>query len=105
KYEDGTRTAVEEHMVEGAAYANRNGRVRIHFTVSPEHKSKFNELIKSVKKEYEDKFGVQFIFSFSEQKASTDTIAVNMDNSPFRLEDGSLLFRPAGHGALLENLN
>ncbi|MGR3810705.1 DUF4301 family protein [Jiulongibacter sp. NS-SX5] len=105
KYDDGTRTAVEEHMVEGAAYANRNGRVRIHFTVSPEHKSKFKALIGEVKNAYEEKFGVQFIFSFSEQKKSTDTIAVNMDNTPFRLDDGSILFRPAGHGALLENLN
>jgi hypothetical protein len=104
-YADGTRTAVEEHMVEGASYANRNGRVRLHFTVSPEHKSRFKELIKSVKERYESKYGVSFIFSFSEQKKSTDTIAVNMDNSPFRLENGSLLFRPAGHGALLENLN
>lgn len=105
KYADGTRTAVEEHMVEGASYANRNGRVRLHFTVSPEHKTKFKTLIADVKKAYEEKFGVQFIFSFSVQKKSTDTIAVNMDNSPFRKEDGSLLFRPAGHGALLENLN
>ncbi|WP_304233317.1 DUF4301 family protein [Jiulongibacter sediminis] len=105
QYGDQTRTAVEEHMVEGAAYANRNGRVRLHFTVSPEHKSKFKSLIQEVKKAYEEKYGVQFIFSFSEQKKSTDTIAVNMDNTPFRLEDGSILFRPAGHGALLENLN
>ena len=104
-YNDKTRTAVEEHMVEGAAYANRNGRVRLHFTVSPEHKSKFKALIKSVKPDYEKKYGVQYIFGFSEQKSSTDTIAVNMDNSPFRLDDGSLLFRPAGHGALLDNLN
>lgn len=62
-------------------------------------------MIKAVKKQYEEAYGVQFIFSFSEQKASTDTIAVNKDNSPFRLENGSILFRPAGHGALLENLN
>ncbi len=105
KYDPGVRTAVEEHMVEGAAYANRNGRVRLHFTVSPEHKSRFKSLIKGVKESYEKKYGVQFIFGFSEQKSSTDTIAVNMDNTPFRLEDGSLLFRPAGHGALLDNLD
>ncbi|WP_341227592.1 DUF4301 family protein [uncultured Arcticibacterium sp.] len=105
EYPDGTRTAVEEHMVEGASYANRNGRVRLHFTVSPEHKTRFKALITDVKKAYEEKFGVQFLFSFSVQKKSTDTIAVNMDNTPFRKEDGSVLFRPAGHGALLENLN
>jgi hypothetical protein len=105
RYGSVSRTAVEEHMVEGAAYANRNGRVRIHFTVSPEHKVKFKALIRRVKEDYERKFGVKFIFSFSEQKSSTDTIAVNIDNTPFRQEDGSLLFRPAGHGALLDNLN
>ena len=105
QYADGTRTAVEEHMVEGASYANRNGRVRLHFTVSPEHKSRFKALINRVKQTYESKYGLSFIFSFSEQKKSTDTISVNLDNSPFRLENGSLLFRPAGHGALLENLN
>ncbi len=105
KYPDGTRTAIEEHMVEGAAYANRNGRVRLHFTVSPEHKSRFKSLIANVKKSYEEKYGVQFIFSYSEQKKSTDTIAVDMDNNPFRTEEGKILFRPAGHGALLENLN
>lgn len=105
QYGGGTRTSVEEHMVEGAAYANRNGRVRLHFTVSPEHKKKFMALIKDVKEIYEKAHGVSFIFSFSEQKNSTDTIAVNRDNSPFRKEDDSLLFRPAGHGALLENLN
>lgn len=105
KYPDGTRTAIEEHMVEGAAYANRNGRVRLHFTVSPEHKSRFKSLIANVKKSYEEKYGVQFIFSYSEQKKSTDTIAVDMDNNPFRTDEGKILFRPAGHGALLENLN
>ncbi|MFT5886409.1 MAG: hypothetical protein ACI9IP_002876 [Arcticibacterium sp.] len=105
QYGSETRTSVEEHMVEGAAYANRNGRVRLHFTVSPEHKRKFKALIKEVKETYEKAHGVSFIFSYSEQKSGTDTIAVNMDNSPFRKEDGSLLFRPAGHGALLENLD
>ncbi len=105
QYNNSTRTAVEEHMVEGAAYANRNGRVRLHFTVSPEHKRKFKALIQEVKATYESAYGVSFIFSFSEQKSRTDTIAVNMDNSPFRKEDGTLLFRPAGHGALLENLD
>ncbi len=105
QYGSTSRTAVEEHMVEGALYANRNGRVRLHFTVSPEHKAKFNALIKEVKPKYESQYGVQYIFGFSVQKNATDTIAVDEANEPFRNADGSLLFRPAGHGALLENLN
>lgn len=104
-YPAGARTPAEEHLVEGAHYANSNGRVRLHFTVSPEHRSKFTELIMRVLPTYEAQFGVVFEVTFSEQKSSTDTLAVNMDNTPFREKDGSLHFRPAGHGALLANLN
>lgn len=106
RYDDDNRTPVEEHLVEGAHYArDKNGKVAIHFTVSPEHKEKFLAHIEEVRPKYEQMFGVQYEVSFSEQKASTDTIAVDMDNQPFREDDGSLLFRPAGHGALIENLN
>ncbi|WP_338873920.1 DUF4301 family protein [Spirosoma sp. SC4-14] len=105
RYTDGPRTPVEEHLVEGAAYANSNGLVKIHFTVSPEHRDRFEKLIAEQKADYEAWLGVTFEISFSEQKKSTDTISVNLDNSPFRNPDGSLLFRPAGHGALIENLN
>lgn len=105
RYADGPRTPVEEHLVEGAAYANSDGLVKIHFTVSPEHRSRFEKLIEEQKADYEAWLGVTFDISFSEQKKSTDTISVNMDNSPFRNADNSLLFRPAGHGALIENLN
>ncbi len=104
-YADGPRTPVEEHLVEGAAYANSNGRVRLHFTVSPEHRSRFEDLIKHELADYESWLGVDFEVTFSEQKKATDTISVNLDNTPFRNVDGSLLFRPAGHGALIENLN
>lgn len=100
-----TRTPVEEHMVEGANYCACHGKVDLHFTVSPEHYEKFNALINHVKKTYESIFKVHFKIDFSEQKSSTDTIAVEMNNEPFRNKDGSLLFRPAGHGALIENLN
>ena len=105
QYADGPRTPVEEHLVEGAAYANSDGLVKIHFTVSPEHRSRFEQLIDEQKADYEAWLGVTFDITFSEQKKSTDTISVNMDNSPFRNADNSLLFRPAGHGALIENLN
>ncbi len=105
KYSTETRTPAEEHLVEGAKYANAGGKVNLHFTVSPEHRSKFNALIDSVLSNYEAKFGVKYNISFSEQKPSTDTIAVDLENQPFRNANGDLLFRPAGHGALLENLN
>jgi hypothetical protein len=105
KYGDLTRTPAEEHLVEGAKYASSGGKVNLHFTVSPEHRSKFTALIDAVLADYEAKYGVKYNISFSEQKPSTDTIAVNLDNTPFRTAGGDLLFRPAGHGALLENLN
>lgn len=104
-YPEGARTALEEHLVEGALYANNKGKVRLHFTVSPEHKQKFRSLINKVKARYEEKYGVKYNITFSEQKPSTDTIAVDPDNNPFRDKAGKLLFRPAGHGALLENLD
>jgi hypothetical protein len=105
KYENESRTALEEHLVEGATYASNDGKVKLHFTVSPEHLSRFLKLLNKVVPNYEEKYNVKFDISFSEQRRSTDTIAVNMDNTPFREKDDSLLFRPAGHGALLANLN
>lgn len=105
-YPEGNRTAVGEHLHEGALYARRaDGRVKVHFTVSPEHKELFELLVAARKMSYEIKLGVNFAVSYSIQKPSTDTLAVDMHNQPFREEDGSLLFRPGGHGALIENLN
>ena len=103
-YEATARTPVEEHLVEGAAYAQSKGEVNLHFTVSPEHKDKFVELISEKAPEYAERHNLGFGIDFSEQKPATDTIAVNPDNTLFRDKDGSLLFRPAGHGALLANL-
>jgi hypothetical protein len=106
KYEDGARTPVEEHLVEGALYAGgKNGDVNVHFTVSPEHRPLFEALVEKVTPKYEEKFGVKYAIGFSEQKSSTDTVAANPDNTPFRGKDGKILFRPGGHGALIENLN
>ena len=105
-YDQWNRTSVEEHLVEGAMYAkNSDGKVNIHFTVSPEHLKLFTELIQLVSKEYEKKFDIIYNITFSIQKPSTDTIAVDDRNEPFLNSDGNLLFRPGGHGALLENLN
>ena len=104
-YPEGARKAVEEHLVEGAMYAASNGVVKIHFTVSPEHMDGFRALLEQKIPFYEKSLGVKYEISFSVQKSSTDMIAVNADNTPFRNDDGTLLFRPAGHGALLSNLN
>lgn len=104
-YADRPRTPLEEHLVEGALYANAGSQVQIHFTVSPEHRDKFEKLVVEVLPAYQTKYGVKYIVSFSEQESATDTIAVNLDNTPFREKDNKLLFRPAGHGALLENLS
>lgn len=106
KYKENARTPAEEHFVEGASYArSADGSVKLHFTVSPEHRKRFSEHVAEVQAGYEKLFGVKFQVSFSEQKASTDTISVDMSNQPFREKDGTPLFRPAGHGALLANLN
>ncbi len=105
-YKEFKRTPFEEHLVEGAKYAkDKDGIVRLHFTVSPEHRQGFETLLQEVKEKYENELNVKFEVSFSLQKPSTDTVAVDLNNDPFREEDGSLLFRPGGHGALIENLN
>jgi hypothetical protein len=100
------RTPFEEHLVEGAKYAkSENGNVAIHFTVSPEHLELFEALKEKVIDKYEGLYQVKYTITYSIQKLSTDTIAVNPDNTPFYDEDGTILFRPGGHGALIENLN
>lgn len=104
QYQDSNRTAMEEHLVEGALYAaNGAGEVNLHFTVSPEHKALFEALAQEKKALFEKQFGVKYHISFSVQKSSTDTIAADSENQPFR-DHGNLFFRPGGHGALIENL-
>ena len=103
-YDDCAKTPVEEHLAEAALYASSRGEAEVHFTVSSEHRELFQKLINRVLPEAEGRFKIKSKVSMSEQKPSTDTIAVNMDNTPFRTEDGRLLFRPGGHGALIENL-
>ena len=104
-YDDGPRTPMEEHLVEAALYASSNGEANVHFTVSHDHIELFKQKVAESAGKYAERYGVKFNISFSEQKPSTDTIAANPDNTPFRDEDGSLLFRPGGHGALIQNLN
>ncbi|MBR4899122.1 MAG: DUF4301 family protein [Prevotella sp.] len=105
KYEEGARTPMEEHLVEGALYAASNGEAHVHFTVSHEHIEFFKQKVAEKADGFAKKYGINYDISFSEQKPSTDTLAANPDNTPFREADGSLLFRPGGHGALIENLN
>lgn len=105
KYRDGARTPALEHMVEGALYAASNGQVALHFTVSHQHLPLFRQHIAEHLQAYEAKYGVRYDITFSEQLASTDTLAANADGTPFRDKEGKLLFRPGGHGALIENLN
>lgn len=104
-YPEGSRTPLEEQMTEGAqTAANARGEVNLHFTVSANHRELFEKKIASVVEDMSKRLGVKFNISLSEQKPSTDTIAANPDNTPF-MEDGHLLFRPGGHGALIRNLN
>ena len=111
KYRDGARTPALEHLVEGAQYCvapakkGEKPTVYLHFTVSHDHLPLFRQHIAENLKKFEDKYGVQYDVTFSEQLPSTDTIAANPDGTPFRTKDGKLLFRPGGHGALIENLN
>ena len=100
-----SRTPALEHLVEGAMYAASKGEVNIHFTVSHEHLPLFQAHLAENQAAYEKKLGVKFHISYSEQKPSTDTLAANPDGTPFRTAEGKLLFRPGGHGALIENLN
>ena len=96
-YEEGSRTPVEEHLVEGALYARSSAKeTNLHFTVSPEHEIKFREHIDQVLNNYSSGYKTQYDISFSAQKPSTDTIAVDLDNNPFVLDDGKILFRPGG---------
>lgn len=104
-YPEEVRTPLQEHLLEAIEYASDGKSAKLHFTVSPEHRSRFEELVSQLVPKLEKKFGIRFEITFSEQKLSTDTVAVDMDNELFREADGSMLFRPAGHGALLENLN
>jgi hypothetical protein len=105
-YPDEIRTPMQEHLVEGALYASSaSGKVNIHFTVSREHRSLFETHFKESVNHFRQKFNVDYNVSFSEQKPSSDTIAADENNEPFRDNDGKLVFRPGGHGALIENLN
>ena len=106
RYPDGTvRTPLEEQLMEGAQTAAVDGKVNLHFTVSAAHQGLFADKLAVAVPKFENATGLKYNVSTSEQKPSTDTIAAALDNSPFRDDNGNLVFRPGGHGALIENLN
>jgi len=106
RYPDGSRTAFEEHVVEAARYGRAaDGTARLHLTIAPEHEDAFRAELARVRGRCEARHEVRLEVAFSHQKRATDTIAVDLDNRPFRGADGRVLFRPGGHGALIENLN
>ena len=105
-YDGFNRLALEEHLVEAALYASNNdGTAYLHFTVSPEHEKPFKDTVEKLINIYEQKYNIQYNITYSCQKPSTDTVAIDADGNLFRDSDGKLLFRPGGHGALIENLN
>lgn len=105
KYGDTTATPFEEHLKEGALYASSSGESKLHFTISEQHEEMFQSELNQVGDRVSKETGIDYTVDYSFQKPSTDTIAVDMENNPFRNPDGTVLFRPGGHGALIENLN
>jgi hypothetical protein len=103
-YPDGARTGMEEHITEGIKYALANGNLNLHFTISPEHEQVFKFEFEKMYTKYVNE-NIQLNISYSFQMKSTDTIAVDIENNPLIDEEGKFVFRPGGHGALLENLN
>ncbi|WP_276168261.1 DUF4301 family protein [Zobellia alginiliquefaciens] len=104
-YGDYTATPFEEHLKEASVYAKTGDTAELHFTISEQHGDMFNTEFNEVKERVSAATNTSFKVSYSNQKPSTDNIAVDMQNEPFRNSDGSVLFRPGGHGALIENLN
>ena len=106
RYNDGhTRTSLEEQLYEGVQTVAADGRIDIHFTVSADHHKLFEQKLTSAVPAAEAETGIKINVSLSEQKPSTDTPAANIDGTPFRNDAGEIVFRPGGHGALIENLN
>ena len=106
RYGNETRTALAEHLVEGQEYMrNEDGTVNLVITISPEHRDLFEKALKDVQEEYERRYGVRYKVEFTYQDKETDTVAVTPDNKLFLKDDGEVLKRPAGHGALIYNLN
>ena len=111
RYPSEVRTAIAEHLVEAQEYMRvtdpftDEDACKLVVTISPEHRELFEKAVAEVVPEYEKRYGIHYDINFTYQDKATDTIAVDMDGNPFRTSEGELLFRPAGHGALIHNLN
>ncbi|MFV8368474.1 DUF4301 family protein [Flavobacterium sp. LB2R40] len=105
KYKTHIATPIEEHLHECAHYSSSNNSSHLHFTVSESHQKHFENIIKNIKSKIEVQSETAIAVSYSYQNKKTDTLTVNLKNKPFRNEKGELVFRPGGHGALIENLN
>lgn len=104
-YQNHIVTPIEEHLKESVLYSCSNGISNLHFTVSESHKSQFENILKKVKSKIEEASGSKINIGFSHQLKNTNSIAVDFENAPFRNDCGELVFRPGGHGALIDNLN
>jgi hypothetical protein len=105
KYPTQVSTAFEEHLMEASLYASSKNTASLHFTISDNHAKMFNDELRQIKKDVEEKTNTNFDVSFSFQSQSTNTIAITSKDELYRDETGNLLFRPSGHGALIKNLN
>lgn len=105
QYKNHIASPIEEHLHECIAYSTANGVSNLHFTVSELHQNDFEATINGVIKQIENDHDAKIKVNFSNQDKSTDTIAVDLNNKPFRDSSGRLVFRPGGHGALIKNLN
>jgi len=105
RYPEEVRTAIAEHFVEGQAYMkNADGSVKLIVTISPEHRELFEAAVAEIKEKYEARYGVRYDVEFTYQDKATDTVAATPEGDVFLKNDGTPLFRPAGHGALIHNL-
>ena len=104
KYKNHISTAFEEHLFEAAKFASVNGKALLHFTISRTHLKQFESKLVAIQKSVESKTNTRFEITFSNQESTTDVLAVDLKNQPFRVKN-KLLFRPSGHGALIKNLN
>ena len=105
KYGTKLQTPLEEHLIEAVFYSSTNGKSNLHFTISQDHQSLFESILESAKSEIEKTYNTTIKINFSNQKTETETIALTPEGKPFRDLNEELLFRPAGHGALIKNLN
>ena len=105
KYDNHIATAIEEHLNECVSYATSNDKSNLHFTVSEEHQSNFETIVNEIKSKFETQNNSSICVKYSYQDKATDVIALDLEGNPFRDENNQLVFRPGGHGALIENLN